>query len=70
MYTDQPGWYHAEGDPLDTMRFWTGSEWNEEILGGNTIGPRLGAKVIDALIIGFTALIIGAIVFGTTEIAC
>ena len=68
MYTDQPGWYHAEGDPLDTMRFWTGSEWNEEILGGNTIGQRLGAKIIDALIIGFTALIIGAIFFGTTEI--
>ena len=21
MYTEQPGWYHAEGDPLDTKRF-------------------------------------------------
>ena len=25
-YTEQTGWYHAEGDPLDTKRFWDGSE--------------------------------------------
>lgn len=27
-----PGWYHAEGDPPDTERFWDGSQWTE--------GPR------------------------------
>ncbi|MGI9608306.1 MAG: DUF2510 domain-containing protein [Acidimicrobiales bacterium] len=27
-----PGWYHAEGDPLGTERYWNGSEWTE--------GPR------------------------------
>ena len=27
-----PGWYHAQGDPLGTERFWDGSAWTE--------GPR------------------------------
>ena len=25
-----PGWYHAEGDPPNTERYWDGSEWSEE----------------------------------------
>ena len=22
-----PGWYHAQGDPADTQRWWDGSQW-------------------------------------------
>ncbi|MEM7092616.1 MAG: DUF2510 domain-containing protein [Actinomycetota bacterium] len=22
-----PGWYHAQGDPADTMRYWDGTQW-------------------------------------------
>lgn len=25
-----PGWYHAEGDPQGTQRYWNGSEWQGE----------------------------------------
>jgi hypothetical protein len=27
-----PGWYHAEGDPINTERYWDGSAWTD--------GPR------------------------------
>lgn len=27
----QPGWYHAEGDPPDTVRYWDGVEWADEL---------------------------------------
>ena len=37
MYTEQPGWYHAEGDPLDTKRFWNGSEWGDGVIGGEML---------------------------------
>lgn len=28
--TTPPGWYHAEGDPPGTQRYWNGSEWQGE----------------------------------------
>jgi len=27
MTTQGPGWYHAQGDPADTQRYWDGSQW-------------------------------------------
>ena len=27
-----PGWYHAEGDPAGTQRFWDGAQWSAEPL--------------------------------------
>jgi uncharacterized RDD family membrane protein YckC len=27
----QPGWYHADGDPPDTVRYWDGVEWADEV---------------------------------------
>lgn len=39
----EPGWYHAEGDPPDTERYWDGFAWTE---GPRPIGgtPDLGAR--------------------------
>lgn len=36
-----PGWYHAEGDPPNTERFWDGSQWTEgpRPIGGITPTP-------------------------------
>ena len=49
-YTEQTGWYHAEGDPLDTKRFWDGSEWSEGMIGGEMLPGRFGARLIDSVI--------------------
>lgn len=27
-----PGWYHGDGDPPDTQRYWNGSEWTSNAL--------------------------------------
>ena len=37
----QPGWYHAQGDPPGTERFWDGSAWTEgpRPIGGIPGGP-------------------------------
>ena len=37
----QPGWYHAQGDPPGTERFWDGSAWTEgpRPIGGVPGGP-------------------------------
>ena len=32
MSDSEPGWYHAEGDPPSTMRFWTGSAWADQVV--------------------------------------
>ena len=26
--TTPPGWYHAQGDPEGTIRYWDGAEWS------------------------------------------
>ena len=51
MYTEQPGWYHAEGDPLDTKRFWNGSEWGDGVIGGEMLFPRFAARFMDLSLI-------------------
>ena len=32
MSSAEPGWYHAEGDPSNTERYWDGTQWTD--------GPR------------------------------
>ena len=51
MYTEQPGWYHAEGDPLDTKRFWNGSEWGDGVIGGEMLFPRFAARFMDSCLL-------------------
>ena len=36
-----PGWYHAEGDPPGTQRFWDGTHWQ----GGPQVGVGGGVPV-------------------------
>lgn len=57
MSEEQPaGWYHAEGDPVDTVRYWDGQTW----IGDPTlqpaatveddlasVGKRMGGRAID-----------------------
>lgn len=42
-----PGWYHAEGDPPDTERYWDGSSWTEgpRPVGGFPAAPPTPAPV-------------------------
>ena len=68
MTATQPaGWYHAEGDPVGTKRYWDGSMWvggpttmTAENGGGSgsaaAVGKRIGARIIDWLI---TAICLG-----------
>ncbi|MEG3586370.1 MAG: RDD family protein [Actinomycetota bacterium] len=58
MTSETPGWYHAELDPADTKRYWNGSEWSREIMGGATLWPRFGARMIDAVITGIVLFVI------------
>lgn len=61
-----PGYYHAEGDPPDLVRYWDGTRWVGDPMprppsapgdvgaplddGGATLGPRIGAVLIDGVI--------------------
>ena len=57
-----PGWYHAEGDPIGTQRWWDGTQWigapqhNAPTQGvpGGPASPwkRMGGRIIDAIIGG------------------
>lgn len=57
-----PGWYHAEGDPVGTQRWWDGTQWigapqlNAPTQGvpGGPASPakRIGGRIIDAIIAG------------------
>lgn len=77
--TDQgqpAGWYHAEGDPPGTTRYWDGTAWQggpqaapiapaggaPQSIGQTlaTPGLRMAGRVIDAIIAGIVSLIIGA----------
>lgn len=73
MTESQPaGWYHAAGDPPETKRYWDGSMWIGEptlmATGGTaagssnaTTGKRIGARIIDWLLLMVGALLpIGA----------
>ena len=68
MYTEQPGWYHAEGDPLDTKRFWDGSEWSNGIIGGEMLWPRFAARLMDSVISGIILFLI-ALGFGADSVS-
>ena len=37
----EPGWYHAEGDALNTERYWDGTQWTQgpRPVGGTPPGP-------------------------------
>ena len=65
MTSETPGWYHAELDPADTKRYWNGSEWSSEIMGGATLWPRFGARMIDAFITGVVLFLIWWAAFDT-----
>ena len=67
-YTEQTGWYHAEGDPLDTKRFWDGTEWSEGMIGGEMLPGRFGARLIDSVITGVILFII-ALAFGADSVS-
>lgn len=76
-----PGWYHAQGDPEGTMRYWDGAQWVGEpttqqptyaapggrVYGG--VGERLGARIIDAIIFIIPTLIIAFAVLDADNIA-
>lgn len=69
----EPGWYHADGDPVGTHRYWDGSGWAGEPqplppnvsadplnLGHPLASPwrRIGARLIDLVIlIGVSTLV-------------
>jgi uncharacterized RDD family membrane protein YckC len=58
-----PGWYHADGDPPGTIRYWNGTEWvgppqqagpQPIVVHGRAIaspGKRVVAAIIDGLIL-------------------
>ena len=68
------GWYHADGDPPGTQRYWDGSEWvgvpvtrtdsglDHELA---TPGSRIGARLIDALIVAVPLVVL---LFATVDI--
>jgi uncharacterized RDD family membrane protein YckC len=63
-----PGWYHAEGDPPGTIRFWNGTEWVGEprptkterpLVHGRRIADprkRIVAAIIDGVILAIFAV--------------
>lgn len=79
--TQPPGWYHAEGDPPGTQRYWDGVTWQggpQAVPGAENAGGfgtnkdalpspwvRLLARIIDAVILIIPALIIVAIIGGS-----
>jgi len=75
------GWYHAQGDPPDTKRYWDGQAWQGEpqVMGAAPIppppgyaptpnladaGPRIGARIIDWIIVGIVNVVITLILIG------
>jgi uncharacterized RDD family membrane protein YckC len=67
MSQTDPGWYHAEGDPVGSVRYWDGTQWvgnptvpsatppDQQSYGG--AGARLGARIIDGLIVAIPIII-------------
>lgn len=61
------GWYHAEGDPPGTTRYWDGSQWIGEPVAPPATSPgsrsslaspgqRIGARLVDLFIFAAIAL--------------
>ena len=42
MANAAPGWYHGEGDPDGTVRYWDGEQW----IGGPVAGPGPGVAAL------------------------
>lgn len=74
MSQTEPGWYYTDGDPPGTKRYWNGSQWVGDPTtqqpsyagsGHNYAGAgiRLGARIIDAILV-FIILMILAAIFG------
>lgn len=74
----EPGWYYAQGDPVGTQRYWDGSHWvggpvpqqgiqtpNSDSIHRQygTAIERLGANIIDSIIIAIPIIIV-AVAFG------
>ena len=74
----QPGWYHADGDPDGTVRYWDGEEWIGQPTDESDIGPidaernlpvfggvldRLAARLIDSLVVALLASV-SSVLFG------
>ncbi len=78
--TQPAGWYHAQGDPPGTQRYWDGSQWQGEAepLPGEVepIGDlglaepvnRIGARVIDGVVWIVLLLVVAYLVTGTSGI--
>ncbi len=78
MTTSQPpGWYYAQGDPAGTQRYWDGAQWAggpQAVAAGGTVASsaqqkgdgfsRIGAWVIDALILVVPLAIVGFVIGG------
>ncbi|MEZ5377978.1 MAG: RDD family protein [Acidimicrobiales bacterium] len=79
-----PGWYHAQGDPADTQRYWDGSQWQGgpqpvagNVPGGATMvggaqiasgGKRILARIIDGVIWVIITIPAG-LIFGAGAVA-
>ena len=50
-YSQPPGWYHAEGDPPGTQRYWDGSAWQggPQAAPDNGLGGSLGGAAAQAM---------------------
>ena len=78
--TQPAGWYHAQGDPPGTQRYWDGAQWQGEAepLPGETepVGDlglaepvnRIGARVIDGIVWIVLLLVVAYLVTGTSGI--
>jgi len=76
------GWYHADGDPAGTQRYWDGETWQggPQTIGAGISGDvttvngmnisgewkRIGGRVIDAIISGAISLVLTVIGLGAT----
>ncbi len=78
--TQPAGWYHAQGDPPGTQRYWDGTQWQgdaeplpgevEPVGGLNLAEPvnRIGARVIDGIVWIVLLLVVAYLVTGTSGI--
>jgi len=78
--TQPAGWYHAQGDPPGTQRYWDGTQWQGEAeplpgevepVGGLDLAEpvnRIGARVIDGIVWIVLLLVVAYLVTGTSGI--
>ena len=70
MSNATPGWYHGDGDPAGTARYWDGNDWIGEpkpLIEDETrsrrgqvasVGTRLGGRLIDVLIFSVVGVVL------------